>query len=104
MNALRPTRAPDELRARTLAAARDRWAGRVDPWTRLWEPRVARLVWLATVALLVAAHLLLPLAPTRDVFHPARSAAADPELAPYLYMPPGITAVRGAAVLLEDDR
>ena len=62
---------PAELREATLAAATSRWSHTAPPdgWRRIWESKPLRLVWTATVVVLVAWNAALPrkVAPSRDV-------------------------------------
>lgn len=78
---------PDGLREKALASARDALAApaRADAWTRLLASRAARLAWAASVAILAAAHVLLPRGD-----RPAASATLtppDPELAAISRLP-----------------
>lgn len=57
---LEPPRAPTGLRTRVLAAARDHMeTSSRDPWSRIWRHRGIRLVWAATVVLLLAGHAIV---------------------------------------------
>ena len=58
---LEPPLPPPELRARVLAAAGSRAAvERVsDVWTKIWENRMLRWAWAASVLALIAGHLIL---------------------------------------------
>jgi hypothetical protein len=59
---------PAALRESVLGKARQALARApgLDPWTRLWESRVARLAWAACVVGLLAAHLAIgPVRKTR---------------------------------------
>jgi hypothetical protein len=73
LDRVEPPPPPDDLEARSLAAARTAMArtpARTVLWTRLWESRAARLAWAAAVAGLVLGHVVLSL--------PNRQAAARP--------------------------
>jgi hypothetical protein len=62
LTGLVPPGAPPELKARVLAASRAALlAGpaRPDRWSLLWESRPLRLVWAASVLLLLAGHAVL---------------------------------------------
>ncbi len=50
---------PPHLRARVLAAARNRATRSPDVWNRIWYHRGMRLAWAAAVVLLLAGHLLV---------------------------------------------
>ena len=65
MEGLEPPPPPPELRAKTLAAARERLTGEtvMDPWLRIWKDRRLRLAWAATVVLLLGGHVLATLSP-----------------------------------------
>jgi hypothetical protein len=72
MEGLEPPQPPPELRSRTLAAAREQLAADAAPdaWSRIWNHRGMRLAWAATVAVLLAGHVLatyLPLGPLGSV-------------------------------------
>jgi len=87
LDGLRPVIAPAELRAPTLAAAREvlaRGRQRLDRWTRLVESRVARLAWATAVIALVLGHLVLS-APDGSISPPIEltpyfANGTDPEL------------------------
>lgn len=56
-----PPPPPADLRARSLAVARDRMARPPVPdmWSRIWRHRGLRLAWAAAVVLLLAGHVLV---------------------------------------------
>jgi hypothetical protein len=56
-----PPDPPPELRARVLAAARAAAAeeSTADVWTRIWESRWLRVVWVTSVVALIAGHVTL---------------------------------------------
>ena len=56
-----PPPPPADLRAPTLAAARDRMARPPVPdvWSRVWRHRGLRVAWAAAVVLLLAGHVLV---------------------------------------------
>jgi hypothetical protein len=57
---LEPARPPLTLRSRVLEAARERLETESpDVWSRIWDHRGIRLVWAATVVLLLAGNVLL---------------------------------------------
>jgi hypothetical protein len=75
LSALGEAEPPRPLRERSLARAQAAWSRppAADPWSRLWHSRPLRLVWAATVVLLVAANVAL-----RTGWHVRpRTAAAD---------------------------
>ncbi len=79
-----PARPPGSLRERVLeraGEALDRPLSR-DAWTRIYSSRPLRAAWVATVLLLLAAHLLIP----RGTRPPAseRLAASSSRLVPEL--------------------
>lgn len=55
-----PPAPPERLRPAVLGAAERSWGSGRDLWSRAWESRPLRLAWAATLAALLAAHLLLP--------------------------------------------
>jgi hypothetical protein len=61
LSALEEPEPPRRLRERSLARALAAWVQppAVDPWSRLWHSRPLRLVWAATIVLLVAANVAL---------------------------------------------
>ncbi len=65
---LQPPNAPEALRQRVLATARDAAATREERgvWDVLWESRAVRLGWMASVAALLGAHGLLLVAPPAE--------------------------------------
>jgi anti-sigma-K factor RskA len=76
---LAPAAPPPQLRFRVLTAARAEAASvRVpDVWTRIWENRWLRLVWVASVVALVLGHVaLLPSPPPAPLVTAALSAEA----------------------------
>ncbi|MCU0305738.1 MAG: hypothetical protein MUC56_16935 [Thermoanaerobaculales bacterium] len=81
---LAPPLPPNELRTRTLAAARAALgrAGAPDIWTRLWRSPLAQIAWAASVAAIAFGHLTLadPPAPARPALPAAAVAAAADEL------------------------
>jgi len=58
---LEPPPPPAGLRARAVAAARERMVAAPAPdlWTRIWNNRALRLAWAAAVTLLLAAHAMV---------------------------------------------
>jgi hypothetical protein len=58
---LEPPPPPGGLRARAVAAARERMAAAPAPdlWSRIWNNRGLRVAWAAAVVLLLAAHVLV---------------------------------------------
>jgi hypothetical protein len=81
--ALGGARAPDALRERTLARARQAWTHEglvgnpvADPWRRVWESRTLRVAWAVTVlVLLLLAFAPLPGPPSRSQAAAAASAS-----------------------------
>jgi hypothetical protein len=72
MEGLEPPLPPPELRSKVLAAARQRMKAEETPdvWSRVWNHRGLRLAWAATVAVLLAGHILAtssPLGPRASV-------------------------------------
>ena len=61
-----PTGAPEELRDRTLRAARRAMTQPVAPdlWARIWRSRTARLAWAAAAAVLLLGHAWVGSAPS----------------------------------------
>ncbi len=61
LNGLEPPQPPAGLRARALAAARQRMAETPapDPWSMIWHHGGLRLAWAAAVVLLLAGHVLV---------------------------------------------
>jgi hypothetical protein len=85
-----PPAVPARLREDALEAARAALAvaPRPDIWARLHASRAARLAWAASIAILAAAHVLLPRSGAPD---PAAAsptfARTDPELASIARLP-----------------
>jgi len=87
---------PGELvRARALAAGRDRLVGRMAPdvWERIWSSRAFRLAWTAVVLLLVTGHVTVRVGPGSAVEAPRYvermlGTDADDDLITGLVLPP----------------
>jgi hypothetical protein len=84
---LTPSRAPSELRAQVLHAARKALAQAAAPrtaWRVLWHSRALRLGWSVACAVLLASHLALALWPRRS----PSAGELSSELREVLYLPP----------------
>ncbi len=61
LRGLEPPQPPSGLRRRALTAAQLRREIPSDPWFRLWSSPTWRIVWVASVLILLAGHLILSL-------------------------------------------
>jgi hypothetical protein len=84
-----PPAVPDGLKEKALAAARASLASspRPDVWARLAASRAARLAWAASIAILAAAHALLPRRGQPEVLPSAAITRPDPEVAAISRLP-----------------
>lgn len=81
---------PADLRARSLERALQVWteSAASDRWRRLWESAPLRLAWAASVVVLVAAHLVVPLRSGRATTSvTAAGRQADTELQEVVRLP-----------------
>ena len=69
MEGLEPPHPPPGLRAKALAAARERLevSAVPDVWSRIWHHRGLRLAWAASVLALLAGHILATLSPVGPI-------------------------------------
>ena len=105
---LSPPDPPTELRRRTLIAARQAMErGEIpDVWNRVWNSRPAHLLWAASVAGLIFAHLVIPNPVSGrdpDVALPlAAAAGTDAELAEIAALPRLTARLPGFQVVSQD--
>lgn len=84
-----PPAVPGGLREKALAAARTALTAspRPDVWARLASSRAARLAWAASIAILAAAHALLPRRGQPEAPPAVAVARPDAELAAIVRLP-----------------